>query len=198
MASTMTPAAPVTPAVRGRAGHPALVGTLALVAAGAMLLAGLGGAYLSVRNANRADFVPEDMAFNNYTAFMILVTAGLASMGAEWAMASVKNAQRRYATMGWALAVAMGVAALNGVWFLGRGLQLAVADSPYATIVYALFTAAGLLIGLAILAAVVGGVRTLGGQISPERPYIGRAAAWVVHLATLGWLVTYALVYLYK
>lgn len=193
MASTMSPAA-----ARGRAGHPALVGTLALVGSGAMLVAGLAAAYLSVRNANRADFVPEEMKFNNYTGLVIAATAGLGSMGAEWAMTAVRNGQRRYATMGWALAAVMGVAALNGIWFLGRDTELGAADSPYATIVYGLFAVAAILIGIAVGASLLALARTEGGQISAERPYLGRASAWVVHLGTVAWLSTFALVYLYK
>lgn len=194
MASTTTPAA----AARGRAGHPALVGTLALVGSGAMLIAGLAAAYLSVRNANQSDFVPEDMKFNNYASLLTFFTLAIGSMGAEWALTAMRNGQRRYATMGWGLAAFMAVAGLNGIWFLGRQLGLGVADTPYAAIVYALFVAAGLVAALGVGTSLLALARTEGGQISAERPYLGRASAWVVHLGTLAWLTAYALVYLYK
>jgi heme/copper-type cytochrome/quinol oxidase subunit 3 len=163
-----------------------------------MLIGGLGAAYLSLRNANSGEFVPEEMTFNNYTGSVLAATVALGSMGAEWAMTAVRNRQRRYAVMGWALAIAMGVAALNGVWFLGRDLQLGLADSPYATIVYAMFAAAGVAIAFGVAAAVLGLARTAGGHVSAERPELGRASAWAVHFATFAWVITYATVYLYK
>lgn len=202
MASTVAPAtttaAGTAVPARGRAGHPALVGTLALVGSGAMLVAGLAAAYLSVRNANRADFVPDEMKFNNYGGLVTLATVGIASMGAEWAMTAVRNGQRRYGTMGWGLAAVMGLAGMNGIWFIGRQLALGVADSPYATIVYGLFAVAGLAVALGVGASLLALARTEGGHISAERPYLGRASAWVVHLGTLAWLTAFALVYLYK
>ena len=56
MATTATTAAPS--AGTHRVGNPALVGTLAAVAAGAMAFTGIGVAFLTSRDAAGRDFVP--------------------------------------------------------------------------------------------------------------------------------------------
>lgn len=183
---------------RMRVGSPALVGSLCYAAAAAMAVGGLASAYLTVRHGAGTDFVPPAMKFNNYAAVLTLITMGIASIGAGWAVSVTRFNHRRWMFMGFALAAFMSLAAMNLVWVLGAGLGFGVNEHPYAVFVYALLAAALLALAIAAGTALLAAGRSLAGQVSAEQPHLGRAAAWVVHTATLVWLVVFAIIYLYK
>ena len=84
------------------------------------------------------------------------------------------------------------------VWSIGYRLPLPVNDSPYAVLVYALLAAAMLLLGIAVVAVALALVRTMGGQITATEPNLGRAAAWAWHIAALGAVLTFAIIFLKK
>lgn len=185
------------PATR-RSGTPALTGTLAAVGAGAMAMTAVCAAYLSVRNATSSGFVPDAMPFNNYVAVNITLTLGLAAAAAGWAATASRTGNRRWGAAGFLLAGFLDLAGLNLIWFLGKGTGLAVADSPYAVLVYGLLGVVGIAVVAATASVVTGAARTLGGHVSEEHPQLARSAAWGQHLATAAWVAAFALIYLYK
>ena len=199
MATTMeAESAQTTMLGRLRAGSPALVGAMCFAGATAMFMAGLAGAYLSVRNSNRGSFLPPEMKFNNYAAVLAAMSMLIASIGAGWALHATRFTHRRWMSMGFALAAFMGIASLNLVWTIGAGLTFGVAEHPYAVVVYTLLGAAVVVLAISVGSSLLAVTRCLGGQITAEQPQLGRAAAWVVHIATITWIVVFALIYLYK
>jgi heme/copper-type cytochrome/quinol oxidase subunit 3 len=190
--------ATLTPSTNHRIGNPALVGTLAGVAAGAMAVAGLGMAFLASRQAAGKDFVPATMLFDNYIAVTTAATLLLASAAVGWAVTALRIGHRRWASSGFALAALLDFAALNLIWFLAKETGLAVQGSEYAVLVYAVMTAAGVAIAIGLVAAVVGFARVLGAQTSSAQPHLGRASAWTQHLGTAAWLAAWGLIYLRK
>ena len=187
-----------TVTINRRSGNAALLGSLGAVAGGFMLISTLGGAYVAVRHGVGKEFVPTTMSFNNYAGFMVLFSVVLASFATEWAQVSLKVGQRRWVSGGYGLAAILTVAAMNLVWFIGSRLAMAVSDNPYATMVYALLAGAMALLAVSLASSVVSLVLSLSGHASSSNPRPVRAAAWLVHLASFGWLAVYALIFLYK
>lgn len=195
--ATTTPARP-TPAVNHRVGNPALVGTLAAVAAAGMTVVGVGFAFLTSRDAAGRDFVPTAMPFDNYVAVTIVATLLLASTAVAWAVTANKVGNRRWASSGFMLAALLDFAALNLVWFLAKETGLAVQGSEYAVLVYGVMFLAGVAVTAALAAAVLGFARVLGAQTTGNQPHLGLASAWVQHLGTAAWLAAWGLIYLRK
>ena len=181
-----------------RSGNAMLLGVVGAVAGGAMFIAALCGAYVSVRTGFGKGFVPTTMKFNNYAGVMTLVSGLIASFAAEWALVSLKVGKRRWVSGGYGLAALMSVAAMNLIWLIGSRLGMAVNESVYATLVYALLAAALALFAVGVVACIVSLMLSLGGHASTQNPRPARAANWLVHLATLGWLAVFALIFLYK
>ena len=155
-------------------------------------------AFLTARNRAGRDFVPKAVQFNNYVAVMAVATLLLASLAAAWSVASLKVGNRRWTTTGFGLCVLFDLAALNLIWFLGKGVQLPVQGSEYAVVTYGVMAVAGIAIVIGALAAITGLVRVLGAQTSSSQPHLGMAAAWPQYLATLAWVAAWALIYLRK
>ena len=184
--------------LRVAARRPGTYHTRVWAAGGAMFIAGLCGAYVAVRTGVGKGFVPTTMKFNNYAAVMILVTAAIASFAVEWALVALKVGQRRWVSGGYGLAALMGVAAMNLVWLIGARLGIAVNENVYATLVYALLAAAMLFLAVSVVACLTSLALSLGGHSSSQNTRPARAANCLVHLATLGWLAVFALIFLYK
>lgn len=192
-----TTAAEVT--VHHRPGNSAVLGTRAAVAACALFVAALCGAYVAVRHGVGKEFVPTAMRFNNYAAVMTAASALLSSFVVEWAFVSLKVAQRRWVSGGYGLAALLGVAAMNLVWLIGAKLGLAVNDvNGYALLVYALLAAAMVLFAMSVISSVMNLIRCMGGHASATEPLLARAGNSFVHLASGGWLAVFALIFLYK
>lgn len=181
-----------------RIGNPGLVGTIAAVSAGAMDVFAVTGFFLGTRNLSGRSFVPSGVTFNNYGAVMATMTLGLASLATGWAMTSLRVGNRRWASSGFGLVVLLDFAALNLVWTVGRALGPGVRGSEYAVVSYASMALAGIFIGIALVTAAAGLARVLGGQTTGTQPHLGYASAWVQHLATLAWVLSWAVIYLRK
>ena len=186
------------PVIKGRAGSPALVGALSAYAGVAMFVAGACGTYLNVRNKSGGDFIAGKMVFNNYVAFVVLMTFALASVSAGWAVTAMRVGQRRWCTTGFGLAAFMNLAAANLLWHLVQNLGLGIEGTTYELIVYGLFMVAGITTAIGFVAAMSGMLRTLGGQASGHQPHYGVIAAWGQHLAGASWVAIYATIYLLK
>jgi heme/copper-type cytochrome/quinol oxidase subunit 3 len=188
------------PSNTGRAGTPALVGTICALVAGAMLTAGVCTAYLSVRNASGKDFVPATMPFNNYAAVMTFITLLLASVAVGWGTTSMKLSHRRWASSGFGLAAFLDLAALNMLWFIAQDAKLpASTDSgPYGPLFYALIIVAVVMVAIALISSLTGVARVLGGQATAHQPHYARHALWMQHLAAVSYFAIYATIFWLK
>jgi hypothetical protein len=198
MATTPQP----TVSARPKSGNNAQVGTLLAGAAAIMFVATLAGAYVSVRNwigvGGDDGFIPQALKFDNYAGFMTMTSALAASLSAEWALMSSRLNQRRWATAGYGLTAFFLLAAMNVVWFIGQRSGLVASETPYAILFYALLAAMLLLLAIGVVSAIVTLIRILGGHVGGAEILHGRAANWLIHLATAGATVGFFLIYTYR
>jgi hypothetical protein len=196
MAASSTPTAAT---VRRQTGNGAQLGAMLGVAAGVMFMATLAGAYISVRNwVGIPDFIPAELKFDNYAGFMTMVCGFSASLAAEWALASTRIKQRRWATAGYGLSAFFILAGMNAVWFIGQRSGLVASETPYAIAFYAVWAAVLGLFVVGFLAAAATLVRVLGGHSDGEDVLFGRAGNWLIHLSTAAAVTAFFLIYTYK
>jgi hypothetical protein len=194
-----TPSAPATTGMRRQTGNAGQLGALLAVAAGVMFVATLAGAYVSVRNwIGIPEFIPSGLKFDNYAGFMTMVCALAASLAAEWALASSRLNQRRWGTAGYGLAAFFLLAGMNVVWFIGQRSELAVSETAYAVLFYAVWAAVMGLLIVGFAAAMASLFRVLAGHSVGDNVLIGRAGNWFIHLAAAAATTAFFLIYTYK
>jgi hypothetical protein len=190
-----------TPQVRTQPGNSAQLGALLAVAAGVMFLSTLAGAYVSVRNwvgIGDGGFIPEGLKFDNYAGFMTMVSGLSASLAAEFAIASARLRNRRWATAGYGLSMLFFAGAMNAVWHIGERSKLVASETAYAVLFYALLAGVMLALAVGLLAALVTLVRVLAGHVWGDELLLGRAGNWLVHFAAAAATVGFFLIYTYK
>jgi cytochrome c oxidase subunit 3 len=180
--------------VRSRPSHVLNLGTLLLGAAGAMVFAGLLAAYLELRGV-APTWPPDKTSLDNYLGVMLLLTGVLSAVTVEWAPYSIKRGNPRQALWGLTLTLGLGLAFLNLLWYLGTQLGFGIADSGYATLVYAAIIATGLQVALGLGYLVVALARTAGHQVVPGDHQLVRAAAWYWQWVNASWLVVFTGLY---
>jgi heme/copper-type cytochrome/quinol oxidase subunit 3 len=195
MAATPTP----TVTARRRPGNAAQLGSLLAATAGFMFMATLCGAYISVRNWRPAGtFIPESMKFDHFAGFMMMTSALIGSLAVEWALSSIRLKQRRWGTAGYGIAIVFMAATANSAWFIGQQARLVASDERYAIMLYAILAGVILLVGIGALAAGVSLVRVMSGHTLADDILYGRAGNWLVHLASLGAVTAFFLLFTYK
>jgi cytochrome c oxidase subunit 3 len=180
--------------VRSRPAHVLNLGTLLLGGAGAMVFAGLLAAYLELRGV-AATWPPGKSALDNYLGVTLLLTAVLSAFTVEWAPYSIKRGNRRQTLWALTLTLGLGLAFVNLLWYLGTQLGFGIADSGYATIVYAAILATGAQVAVGLSYVVIALVRTAGHQVVPGDHQLVRAAAWYWQWVNVCWLVTFTGLY---
>jgi heme/copper-type cytochrome/quinol oxidase subunit 3 len=188
----------------GRAGTPALVGTICALIAGTMVTGGVCSAYIAVRNdsntfnGNVTAFI-SNMNFNQYAAFMTTMTMLLASIAAGWASMSMKIQNRRWASTGFGVAAFLDLAALNMVWFAAQTAKMpARGGAVYGILFYAMIFVAVAMIAIGLLSSLMGLARVLGAQATSRQPHYAMHALWLQHLAGAAWFAIYATIYWLK
>ncbi len=169
-----------------------------LVAAGtAMVFVALGAAYMNLRALN-PEWPQGEAELDNYLGSTLSLTGLLSMLFIEWGFYALKRGNRRQAVTGVVFTMVVGFAFLNLLWYLFRELHFGVADSPYATLVYALLTAAALnaFIGLLFLGVALS--RTMGRQVAAHDPELIRAAGWYWHYVILTWLIVFVALYMFQ
>jgi len=146
-----------------------LVGSLLAVAAGATLIGGLLGGYLTARDVSKADNVvwpPEGTALPNVALLVTYIGLLLSAFTAQWAYAAIRQDDRKGAY--WALGATAVLAAcfLNGLTFVWDQLGLVAGSGPYANHVYAVTITHFVLVVVALVTFLVVGFRVFGGQLS--------------------------------
>lgn len=201
MASSMLAlpsAGDASPGVEARRGIFPL-GVNVIGAGGLMLMAGLVGAYLALKNAAQGiDWPPPDTSFDNYTATTILLTVLMAMIAVEWAAYAVRKDYRGQLLFALALTTVLAIAHLNGLAYLINGFEFGVGDNPYATVVHALTLVAFLLGVLGVGTVVLVGFRAIGHQLAMGNYGLIRGAANAWHIAAIAWIIAYYTVYITK
>jgi cytochrome c oxidase subunit 3 len=182
---------------RSRPSHVLNLGTFLLGASGAMVFAALLAGYLQLQ-AESTSWPPGKAHLDNYLGVMLFLTSVLSAVTAEWAPYSIKRGNQRQTLWGLALTLGFGLAFLNLLWYLSTQLGVGVADSAYATLVYAaiLATAAQVVIGLVYVLVAL--VRTGGHQVVPGDHQLVRAAAWYWQWVNLSWLIAFTALFIFQ
>jgi cytochrome c oxidase subunit III len=146
-----------------------LTGTLFAAAGSIMLFAGLIGIYLSQRAqviASGDTWLPEGVVLPLTPANMAMATLIMSSFTVQWAVYAIDNDDRPSAYIGLGLTMLLGLAFINETSVLYQRLELVLADSVPAVLIY---TITGLHMAMVVVAAVylaVMAFRALGGHFS--------------------------------
>ena len=179
---------------RDRPTHVLNLLVLLLGGAAAMVFAGLLAAYLQLRGV-APKWPPGKTALDNYLGVTLFITALLSAVTAEWAPYAIKRGNRRHTLWALAITLGFGLAFVNLLWYLASQLGFGVADSGYATVVYAslLAIAAQALLGLVFVLVAL--VRTAGHQVVPGDHQLVRATSWYWQYVNVSWLVVFTGLY---
>jgi len=185
-------AAPARPVERPRV---TAVGSLLASAGVAMYFAGLLGVYLTQRVGVGRDEWLAGVNLPLTTPNMMIVTVALSCVPAQWALWAVARNDRANAYVALGLTMLFGVALINSQYWLYQQMDLAIADSVQAVLIYAISGSfiALLVSAMAYLAVVT--FRTLGGQYGPHQhdAVTGAVIYWYVMAAIFAviWLAVY-------
>ncbi len=164
-----------------------LVGTALAVSAIVMLFAGLIGTYLATRSdvlASGREWLP-DGTIPLTPGTMAFITFGLSVITMHWAVYAVGNNDRQHAYLALGLTILFGVCVINATSFLYTQMDLGVASSSAAVLIYVITGAHLAMVIAALVYAALMTFRTLGGE------YAGRDREGIV-AAALFWYATIA------
>lgn len=173
---------------------------LAVLIAGAAvgtLVGGLIAAYLAIKAAP-GPFIPEDTAFDNYTASTLTITALMAMVTIEWAAYGIRKGFRGQALFGFGISVLLGIAFLNALYYLIVQLGFEAGSGPYATIVYTMLGVSFLLAVVGVFAILLTALRAVGHQLTTDNYHVMRASALLWHIVAIAWIAVYYTVYVTK
>jgi heme/copper-type cytochrome/quinol oxidase subunit 3 len=122
----------------------------------------------------------------------------LGSLAVEWAVYAVRSGFRGQALAALGIALGLGLAFLNGLWYLVDQLPFGPGAHPYATVVHALLLVPFALGGVVCGAVVFTLLRAAGHQLTGPSAALPRVAAWSWHLLTVGWVVVHLTVFVTK
>jgi cytochrome c oxidase subunit 3 len=178
-----------------------LTGTAFAAAASAMVFAGLIGLYLSERAqalASDTAWLPEGTVLPLTPANIAVATLLMSSITVQWAVYAIDNDDRNSSYVALGLTILLGLAFVNETSILYQRMELALADSVSATLIY---TISGLHMAMVVGAAVYLGVmafRALGGQFSSGDSSGIQAAAIYWHTAVGVFAVIWYAIYITK
>jgi len=185
----------VAPASAGPDTASTSLGTLLVVAADAMVLAGIVAAYFAVKDGS-ASWPPDGVSVGTYIPTMITITAVMASFSVQWGLFATRRNDQRNAGVALGLTVFFGVAMANAEWLAFTRAGFGVSAHAYGTFYY-------LLIGyhlVHLLAAttplVLVTCRALAGHFSRSRHEPVRAATIFFHYTNAIWFTVVTVLFL--
>lgn len=148
----------------------AVLAVLLLVGSSVMFIGGLVAAWVNVKGLSPT-WPPKDVeALDHYPGAMMLTTALMASVTAEWGVWAVRRSERRQAVAALGTTIGLALAFVNGIWYIGSHLGAGPGESAYAAMFHA-FVVATIVLGLAgIVALAVALGRVLASQVDVADP----------------------------
>ncbi len=182
------PAAPAAPR------YALSVATGLAIAAATMLMGGLLGYYLALRQAAET-WPPQGVVIPNVALVATYGALLLSSLTAQWSVSALTSRDRRHLYLAIAMTVLLGGAFINGLTFCWARLALVAGTGfEYADIVYAITVTHLLLVVTAMVVYVLVGFRVLAGQASDrQRELVVCATAWWHFVVVVGLIVWWTL-----
>lgn len=175
----------------------ATFGALLVAMADGMVLAGLLAAWFLIKGGTPA-WPPTGVAIDTYFASIYTITATLSSFAAAWAVSASKRNDQRSTGVAVVLAVMLGLAQLNLVWYAISQAGFGVADHAFGTLYFLLLGYTLLHIGVAVIALTIAGARAVAGQLGNRAHDPMRAAGVLWHYSTFAWSVIVIAVFVFS
>lgn len=171
------------------------LGTLLMIAADAMVLAGIVAAYFGVKDGSSA-WPPSGVSVGTYIPTMITITAVMASFSVQWGLFASRRNDQRNAAIAMVMTVFFGVAMANAEWLAFTRLGFGVSAHAYGTFYYLLvgYHLVHVLAATVLLILVAG--RALAGHFSRDRHEPVRAVTIFFHYTNAIWFVVVTVLYL--
>ena len=185
----------VAPATAGPDTPTTSLGTLLIVAADAMVLAGILAAYFGVKDGS-ASWPPTDVSVGTYIPTIVTITAVMACFSVQWGLYATRRNDQRNAVIGMGMTVFLGLAMANAEWLAFTRADFGVSAHAYGTFYY-------LLIGFHLVHVVAASVllmlvagRALTGQFSRDRHEPVRAVSIFFQYTNAVWFVVVTVLFL--
>lgn len=171
------------------------LGTLLMIAADAMVLAGMVAAYFGVKDGSSA-WPPKGVSVGTYIPTMVTITAVMASFSVQWGLFATRRNDQRNATIAMVMTVFFGVAMANAEWLAFTRAGFGVSAHAYGTFYYLLigYHLVHVLAATVLLILVAG--RALAGHFSRDRHEPVRAVTIFFHYTNAIWFVVVTVLYL--
>ena len=185
----------VAPATAGPDTPTTSLGTLLLVGADAMLLAGIVAAYFGVKDGSAA-WPPKGVSVGTYIPTVVTITAVMAAFSVQWGLYATRRNDQRNAVIGMGMTVFLGLAMANAEWLAFTRADFGVSAHSYGTFYYLLigFHLVHVLAATVLLLLVAG--RALVGHFSRDRHEPVRAVAIFFQYTNAVWFVVVTVLYL--
>lgn len=185
------PAAPVPPPRRQ-----VFVGTAIASAAALMLVGGMLAVWILQRQAaldSGEDWFPSGAHLPEVPANVLLITVLTVPVFAQWAVYAARRHDRLHIGLSLGLVVVLGLAAINAQAYIYNRAEIAVADSGYAAMFYALTGVTIALLIIGIVFSLVTMFRLLGGRDAERELVASNALYWYVLTVVFSavWLIVY-------
>ena len=170
------------------------LGAALAMTASLMVFAGLLAGVLALRSGAGV-WPPEGVSLDNYLATVLLATALMASASAQWSVQAARRDDQRDTVIGLAMAVGLGLALVNGVWYAIGQAGFGPGDHAYGVVFFALLGTYLVHVLGAVVITAVGVLRAMGGQFTARehRAPAAIAAGW--HLLTVVWVAVFYVVW---
>ncbi len=175
------------------------IATLVLVTGGTALFAALIAAYAGLANHARS-WPPPGVTIDDYVGNMLVITALMSAVTAEWAWYATKRDDPAQATWGLAFTFGFGGAFMLLLWELGHRAGFGPGTprvGAFAVVYFAMLGATGVVALLGLAAVVVSLARTIGRQLNSSNHEMLRATAWIWDFVVLCWVAVYATIWLF-
>ena len=185
----------VPPATAGPDTPTTSLGTLLIVAADAMVLAGIVAAYFGVKDGSAA-WPPKGVSVGTYIPTIVTITAVMACFSVQWGLYATRRNDQRNAGMAMVMTVLFGVAMANAEWLAFTRAGFGVSAHAYGTFYYLLigYHLVHLLAATVLLILVAG--RALVGHFSRDRHEPVRAVTIFFQYTNAVWFAVVTVLFL--
>lgn len=185
------PAAPVPPPRRQ-----VFVGTAISSAAAMMLMGGMLAVFIRKREEvmdGGQSWLPQGVEIPMVPANVMLIGLLALPLFAQWAVYAARRHDRVHAGVALGLVGVIGLASINAQAYIYNRMDLAVADSGYAPMFFAVTGAMTALLIIGVVFTGVAAFRILGGRQSDTELVSSQALYWYVIAAIFSavWLIVY-------